>query len=162
MCWEFCTPPIRGVRNSVPLPLEVSGILYPSLGILYPLGPPNNDSPLYINTYTKRRRWTAQISSPFAWRCRRCGTRQSCCLESFFGPLPWDAHHVCRRKPWLLYTETQSYWQLHAYSTSKASMPKRTREPRNISAPSVKLWTAQVLLHLDPLPEPKYQALPLT
>ena len=28
---EFCTPPIRGVRNSVPLPLEVSGILYPSL-----------------------------------------------------------------------------------------------------------------------------------
>ena len=63
MCREFCTPPIRGVRNSVPLPLEVSGILYPSLGILYPLGPPNNDSPLYINTYTKRRRWTAQISS---------------------------------------------------------------------------------------------------
>ena len=46
MCREFCTPPIRGDRNSVPLPFEVSGILYPSLRILYPLGPLNNERPL--------------------------------------------------------------------------------------------------------------------
>ena len=29
---EFRTPPIRGGRNSVPLPWKVSGILYPSIG----------------------------------------------------------------------------------------------------------------------------------
>ena len=51
MCREFCTPPIRGDRNSVPLPFEVSGILYPSLRILYPLGPLNNERPLRVNTW---------------------------------------------------------------------------------------------------------------
>ena len=42
-CQEFCTPPVKGVKNSVPLPLEVSGILYPS-------GPLNNERPLIEGT----------------------------------------------------------------------------------------------------------------
>ena len=50
-CQEFCTPPVKGVKNSVPLPLEVSGIPYPSLGILYPLGPLNNERPLKVQNW---------------------------------------------------------------------------------------------------------------
>ena len=42
-CQEFCTPPVKGVKNSVRLPLEVSGIPNPSLRILYPSGPLNNE-----------------------------------------------------------------------------------------------------------------------
>ena len=49
-CQEFCTPPVKGVKNSVPLPLEVSGIPYPSLRILYPSGPLNNERPLIEGT----------------------------------------------------------------------------------------------------------------
>ena len=37
--WELYTPPISGDWNSVPLPLEVTGTLYPSLGTLYPSHP---------------------------------------------------------------------------------------------------------------------------
>ena len=49
-CKEFCTPPVKGVKNSVPLPLEVSGILNLSLRILYPSGPLNNERPLIEGT----------------------------------------------------------------------------------------------------------------
>ena len=49
-CQEFCTPPVKGVKNSVPLPLEVSGILNFSLRIIYPSGPLNNERPLIEGT----------------------------------------------------------------------------------------------------------------
>ena len=44
-----------------------------------------------------------------------------CFLSVALGPAP-----RLQEDALAVYTETQSYWQLHAYSTSKASMPKQT------------------------------------
>ena len=54
---ELCTPPTRGDRNSVPLPPEVTGTLYPSPRTLYPSHVSNYwplPYPFAIKTLTKK------------------------------------------------------------------------------------------------------------